>query len=607
VSYALDRFPAGELDLTAFTPQVFEEDATGVTLTGPHSMTCLFPWQVTAAGETIRWEAYTGTDHRTQFTSLDSAIWRPISLNHDDTAGLTRSGHLYLEVPGGLPAVRFDQLSRDFWASLSLTKPPTTAGELADDIDNGIISPEALADLDSAVWDQLEVTGATRTELETLLGDPATNRAAIVALLRPLSLNFNAVDASVWRDASSLYHEPPADLGLTWFRGRLAGSTLPAEAPQVSRFLLNTVSATAAVTRVEEVLGSSDGRPNQTFTLRHAPVLIDASQQPPRPELEVELVERTGRSELWQVVSDFYDTDADDAVFMLDAITGVLTFGDGQHGRIPLAGASVIARRYRYGGGSVGNVGPDTITALKSNVSEVDSVTNVRAAQGGGDVEALNEVMLRAPHDLRTRDRAVTAEDFADLALQTPGVAIQRAYALALTRADASTSPPTFSPQAGAVTVVILPENKEETPQPTEDQLRLVCQHLNERRLITTELYVVGPQYLTLAKLMAEVIVSRQADLKTVQEAVTRQLLNYFHPLHGGEDGQGWPFGRDIYFGNVYRQMLSVPDVYRVVCLDILPVDATQRCDDYIAVPDGALVHLPPTALEVKVIYDLYG
>ncbi|NLF65077.1 MAG: putative baseplate assembly protein [Chloroflexi bacterium] len=607
VNYAADRFPAGELDLTAFVPQVFETGAGGQTLTGPEGMHCLFPWQAGEAAELIQWEAYTGSDHRTQFTSMDASAWQPLVLNHDDTAGLARSGHLYLEVPARLPAVRFDQLSRAFWASLSLTKPPTTAEELADDIDGGIISPDALAGLGGEVWDALGVTGATRAELETLLGDAVTNRSAIADLLRPLSLNFNAVATSVWLDASALYDPTPVEHGLTWFRGRLAGPELPEEPPQVSQLLLNTVSATAAVTRVEEILGTSNGHPNQSFVLDHAPVLTDTSQQPPRPELEIELVDRAGQSEPWRPVSDFFGSGADDAVYMLDAATGVLTFGDGRHGRIPLAGSTVIARRYRYGGGSVGNVGPDTITALKSNVSEVDSVTNVRPAQGGGDVESLEDVRLRAPHDLRMRDRAVTAEDFADLALQTPGVPIQRAYALPLTAADTSTTPPTFYDQPGAVTVIILPMNREETPQPTEEQLRLVCQHLNQRRLITTELYVAGPSYLRLDKLKAEVVVSRQADLKTVQEAVTGRLLAYFHPLHGGEDGRGWPFGQDIFYGNVYRQILSVAEVYRVVCLEIEPADPALRCDDYVELPGGALVHLPRTALDVKVIYDPHG
>jgi hypothetical protein len=64
---------------------------------------------------------------------------------------------------------------------------------------------------------------------------------------------------------------------------------------------------------------------------------------------------------------------------------------------------------------------------------------------------------------------------------------------------------------------------------------------------------------------------SRRYDLKAVQEAILERLLAYFHPLHGGEDGRGWPFGQDIFFGSVYRQILSIDGVRRVLCLEIEP------------------------------------
>jgi len=150
-------------------------------------------------------------------------------------------------------------------------------------------------------------------------------------------------------------------------------------------------------------------------------------------------------------------------------------------------------------------------------------------------------------------------------------------------------------------------QNDEDTPQPTEDQLRLVCRHLNARRLITTELYVVGPRYLKLQKLKVEVTASRDMDLKALQEAILERLTTYFHPLRGGEEERGWPFGHDIYFGNVYRQILSIAGVRRVLCLEITPAQGDEKCGDLITVPDGTLIHLPQAAIDVKVNYDPYG
>ena len=593
--YSLDRFPEGELDLTALIPQVFEEDAEGATITGPSGINCLFPWQVQAQSQAIVWEAYNGVEHTSDFTN-DSA-WVALGA-FDETAALVRSGHVYLNVPGARPAVAFSALSRAFWESIDLKKPPSVRDELIADITNQEFAP---SDLDEDAWKAMGVPGAALTELLDLIGDPDTLLSAITDILKTLNLDPRKVEEKVWTDLD--YDAQPVPYPITWFRARLTRQ--PEKPPVVSHFLLNTVAATAAVTRVEEIVGNSDGRPNQTHTLSRTPVLMDETTE--QPELTLEIVTQN-QPETWTAVPDFYGKTAADPVFLLDSETGTLTFGDGVHGRIPVAGSQIIAREYRYGGGADGNAGAATITALKSALPDVDSVTNVRAAAGGADAETLAEVKLRAPHDLRTRDRAITAEDFAELAQRTPGVRIQRAYALARTSADLTVEPPALaSNQDGAVTVVILPENDEDTPQPTEGQLRLVCDYLNARRLITTELYVVGPRYLELKTLDLEVTASRDVDLKALHEIITQRLTTYFHPLRGGEDRRGWPFGHDIFFGNVYRQILSIAGVLRVLCLEITPAQGDEICDDLISVPDGTLVYLPQTAINVKVNYDPYG
>jgi hypothetical protein len=403
---------------------------------------------------------------------------------------------------------------------------------------------------------------------------------------------------------------PVPQEGMVWLRARLLSQAVDDPIPQLQHVLLNTVSATAAVTRVDELIGASSGLPNQRFTLKRTPVLVDPATRKP----DLTLIVREGSDEIeWRAVPDFHGISPDDTVFLFEPQTGIIQTGDGRHGRIPVAGAELLARTYRYGGGAVGNVGMGTITALRTALADVDSVSNVRAAGGGADAEPIDEVMLRAPHDLRTRDRAVTSDDFAFLATQTPDVPIQRAFALAQTTArrqdDGSILYTGDIP--GTVTVVILPESKQPQPQPTEDQIRRVCMHLNQRRLITTQLFVVGPEYVELDGLFAEITISRQYDLKAVRDAVKQALLDYFHPLRGGEARQGWPFGGDVYYGHVYRQILNIAGVLRVLCLRITPINATSVCDgmgdDVLLVTEGRLVYLPEDVIELDVRYDPNG
>ena len=85
-----------------------------------------------------------------------------------------------------------------------------------------------------------------------------------------------------------------------------------------------------------------------------------------------------------------------------------------------------------------------------------------------------------------------------------------------------------------------------------------------------------------------------------MKEAIEAKLLGYFHPLTGGEDGQGWPFGGDIFFSRVYQRVL-VPGVQRIESVVIeLDGNAAPVCTD-LPVCDGVLVY--STGHEVTVSY----
>ncbi|MGY4989696.1 putative baseplate assembly protein [Streptomyces nigrescens] len=109
-----------------------------------------------------------------------------------------------------------------------------------------------------------------------------------------------------------------------------------------------------------------------------------------------------------------------------------LRFGDGRYGARPAPG-SRWELHYRLGGGTAGNVGAEAINHLvlsrdpaASDAGEplpVAGVRNPLPAAGGTGPEPLEQVRQLAPLDLRrTRLRAVTAADYAELAAALPGV-----------------------------------------------------------------------------------------------------------------------------------------------------------------------------------------
>jgi hypothetical protein len=73
-----------------------------------------------------------------------------------------------------------------------------------------------------------------------------------------------------------------------------------------------------------------------------------------------------------------------------------------------------------------------------------------------------------------------------------------------------------------------------------------------------------------------------------VGESVGRALEGFFHPLTGGPEGEGWPFGRDVYLSDVAALIENLPGVDYVqeldLLLDNLPIG------EQVEVPDDRIV-----------------
>lgn len=375
-----------------------------------------------------------------------------------------------------------------------------------------------------------------------------------------------------------------------WIRARVE-TTSYERPPRLLAVRTNTVSVTQAQTVRNEVLGGSDGRPDQIFRLANAPVL--------EKTLHLEVNEGDGFSR-WTEVEDFFGSGDKDRHFILDRTTGEVRFGNGRSGAIPVGNNSlptsnIVAREYRFGGGARGNVPAGAIRTLVTSVPGVDQakVSNLQAAVAGQEEETLEEARLRAPRAIRSRGRAVTTEDFEQLAIESANV--KRARALPLAHPD---FPGIQVP--GAVTVIVVPDGTAPNPVPSEGTLRAVTEHLNRVRLLTTELYVVPPTYQKVS-VAAEIIAEDSADIAEVKMTIERALLDYFHPLKGGDAGSGWPFGGDIYFSKIYGKA-TVDGVSRIekltVSIDGKPVP---ECTN-IPVCDGVLIY--STEHDVSVNYD---
>jgi hypothetical protein len=254
-------------------------------------------------------------------------------------------------------------------------------------------------------------------------------------------------------------------------------------------------------------------------------------------------VEEPGRGFLrWQPVADLALAGPDDAAFHLNPEAGTVRFGDGVHGRVPARGARIKVAQMRAGGGQAGNLAPGVLTAVDVAAGPTLKVWQPLPARGGQDAETLAEAEQRIPAVFRHRQRAITPDDYAELARATPGVRVGRVEVL-----------PRFKPQQrrfdvpGVVSVMALPARDTfEPPYPRVDRpfIEAVYAQLEPRKPLGVELYVIGCEYVPLAlSVGVDNPSGDQATLAAVQDALRRYL---FALPPGGPEGGGWPLGRTV-------------------------------------------------------------
>jgi hypothetical protein len=349
---------------------------------------------------------------------------------------------------------------------------------------------------------------------------------------------------------------------ITWLRVRPPGAG-------TARFLwagINTAPVVQRARIINELLPDGTGEPDQIVTLANTPVI------PGSVSLSVD-----GTTDPWREIDDLFAagpevpspdprTPPSDVravqgptdVFLLDSESGQIRFGDGIHGRRPRAEARLRAT-YEYSKADLGNVGERSINALTTQVSGIKVMNPVRT-WGGSRAETGEAGEKQISHYVQHRDRLVTAADFKVITGRTPGIDIGRVDVLPAYAPVAGTDEPGGAP--GAVTLLVIPRFDREHPAaPRPDPLFLdaICKHLDPRRLVTTEVFLRGPDYQPIwisigIKSMGGV------DPPKVREAVRRELLDFLSPLRVDRPASGqraveaWPLRKSV----VDRELMAV-------------------------------------------------
>ncbi len=205
------------------------------------------------------------------------------------------------------------------------------------------------------------------------------------------------------------------------------------------------------------------------------------------------------------------------------------------------------------------------------------------------EAEALKEAIFHAQRDLKTVYRAVTTEDYEYLALametngQTPQHPVDRVRAIPRYHPNQDKEVP------GIVTVVVVPYEPKPPMPPDLTFLKAVYQHLDQYRLLTTELFVIPAHYVEIS-VKASIEIKPQNLFETVQNRVETALNTFLKPTAENPDEIPWPFGRPVYMSEIYQVIDGVEGVDHVSRVELKKDQGDYKTED-IVIPAHSLVY----------------
>jgi hypothetical protein len=188
--------------------------------------------------------------------------------------------------------------------------------------------------------------------------------------------------------------------------------------------------------------------------------------------------------------------------------------------------------------------------------------------------------------ELRQTYRAVTPEDYEKLVLDdwnqsqgANGLKIARVKCLAQRNLESQDN----KIAKGHISLVVVPENDSQDNQ-VKDKYTALFKFLDHRKLLTTRLHIVEPEYISLT-IEAELVLQDGAQAENVKKQAQQAVEMFFAPLRSQQywQGQGWPFGRSVYLSELYKLLDDLEGVDYVENLQIKDKDKNSKTEIYLA------------------------
>ncbi len=279
------------------------------------------------------------------------------------------------------------------------------------------------------------------------------------------------------------------------------------------------------------MLGTTDGCAGQRFR-------FDA-QSNSISELSLALVKEDGITneyELWDYCEDISSRGYDSRCFGYDREDGCIYFGDSINGIQPQQGLNVMITTVKTSKYEGGNVLKGTINSIEDGYAY--EITNLENATGGNSRKNSTELEKEIEGKINAVTRAVTAEDYKNIVMNTPGLMIDSMNVISIKDYCDSYNEPYYS---NTVIIAVKPKFGGERPILSESYKKNIASNLNKYRLLTTEIKVIPARYVGVS-VYGRITLTNQSDY------ALQEIYNFLHrqidQVKNGDFGKTVDYGR---------------------------------------------------------------
>lgn len=293
----------------------------------------------------------------------------------------------------------------------------------------------------------------------------------------------------------------------------------------------------------------------------------------------------------WDEIASVVCADPGQRVFEVDYNKGLVTFGDGKHGKIPSYQPNAsIKIRYSVSKGKEGNIQEQSVAGFLDSVPYIDKVINLKPMVGGVDMETVDCSARRMASEISGMRRIVSLDDF-EQAIHYYDRNIYRVKCCAHIDELGKES-------KGVISVAVLPINYMQGYEKFLVIKNRVEEFIKDRATLTlsntSKIKVFEAMYVEMS-ISVDVIVNDYNSYQSVYQEIYERLQKFLDPIEGNFDGSGWNIGQLPRKEIIYNYIKNVKDIKWIRGINLFTkivteegkkeVDFDKIKDSYFAVP----------------------